>query len=595
MNDLFSKQNLEKKEAEFLNSQLLSLLSNEIREPLESLSLFLQLIDKTTAVPDQQIYLENIRLTAEFLENLIDGILVTDQNNQPGNDEMTFNFHNSVEDAIIPLIVSAKRHNIVIDLAIHPKIPPTVWGNPQRLKQILSFLVLSAIKCLERGKISIEATLENTDRTVFKIYFTVKTTGMTALTGFDNPFSLNDSTGKTNNSSLNYGLELSKTLIETMNGKLSATRDHEDNYEFSFYVLLLRDDTQNSKNDSPLSERLLPRYNKNLRLKAEELLAIEKIRTDQIKTYDNGTPEKRQRILIVDDSPENTQYLAQALIENYEIVVANSGKDALALLQQVPIPDMILLDLSMPDMNGYEVCKQIQLEETTMTIPIIFLTTLGNPENEADGLQSGAVDFISKPFDLPSVEKKIKNHLALKHYKEIISLAADTDALTQIPNRRRFEEMLAIEIRKARRNHTPLSLISMDIDYFKAYNDSYGHPEGDACLREIADLLKKSIKRAGDLVARWEGEEFVCLLPDTNLKGAAHVAESIRKAVLNLRIPHHTSPGEKVITLSLGVATGISGKVDTGEDSLTTLRERARDALIQSKETGRNQVFVSRK
>lgn len=595
MNDLFSKQNLEKKEAKFLNNQLLSLLSNEIREPLESLSLFLQLIDKTTAVPDQQIYLENIRLTAEFLENLIDGILVTDQNNQPGNDEMTFNFHNSVEDAIIPLIVSAKRHNIVIDLAIHPKIPPTVWGNPQRLKQILSFLVLSAIKCLKRGKISIEATLENTDRTVFKIYFTVKTTGMTALTGFDNPFSLNDSTGKTNNSSLNYGMELSKTLIETMNGKLSATRDHEDNYEFSFYVLLLRDDTQNSKNDSPLSERLLPRYNKNLRLKAEELLAIEKFRTDQIKTYDNGTPEKRQRILIVDDSPENTQYLAQALIENYEIVVANSGKDALALLQQVPIPDMILLDLSMPDMNGYEVCKQIQLEETTMTIPIIFLTTLGNPENEADGLQSGAVDFISKPFDLPSVEKKIKNHLALKHYQEIISLAADTDALTQIPNRRRFEEMLAIEIRKARRNHTPLSLISMDIDYFKAYNDTYGHPEGDACLREIADLLKKSIKRAGDLVARWEGEEFVCLLPDTNLKGAAHVAESIRKAVLNLRIPHHTSPGEKVITLSLGVATGISGKVDTGEDSLTTLRERARDALIQSKETGRNQVFVSRK
>lgn len=595
MNDLFSKQNLEKKEAKFLNNQLLSLLSNEIREPLESLSLFLQLIDKTTAVPDQQIYLENIRLTAEFLENLIDGILVTDQNNQPGNDEMTFNFHNSVEDAIIPLIVSAKRHNIVIDLAIHPKIPPTVWGNPQRLKQILSFLVLSAIKCLERGKISIEATLENTDRTVFKIYFTVKTTGMTALTGFDNPFSLNDSTGKTNNSSLNYGLELSKTLIETMNGKLSATRDHEDNYQFSFYVLLLRDDTQNSKNDSPLSEQLLPRYNKNLRLKAEELLAIEKIRTDQIKTYDNGTPEKRQRILIVDDSPENTQYLAQALIENYEIVVANSGKDALALLQQVPIPDMILLDLSMPDMNGYEVCKQIQLEETTMTIPIIFLTTLGNPENEADGLQSGAVDFISKPFDLFSVEKKIKNHLALKHYQEIISLAADTDALTQIPNRRRFEEMLAIEIRKARRNHTPLSLISMDIDYFKAYNDTYGHPEGDACLREIADLLKKSIKRAGDLVARWEGEEFVCLLPDTNLKGAAHVAESIRKAVLNLRIPHHTSPGEKVITLSLGVATGISGKVDTGEDSLTTLRERARDALIQSKETGRNQVFVSRK
>ena len=189
----------------------------------------------------------------------------------------------------------------------------------------------------------------------------------------------------------------------------------------------------------------------------------------------------------------------------------------------------------------------------------------------------------------------IKNHLALKHYQEILNLTTDIDALTHIPNRRRFEEMLAIEIRKARRNHTPLSLISIDIDYFKAYNDAYGHGEGDACLQEIADLLKKSLKRAGDLVARWEGEEFVCLLPDTNLKGAAHVAESIRKAVLNLRIPHQTSPVEKVITLSLGVATGISSQVDSGEDSLATLLDRAHDAMIKSKETGRNRVFVSRK
>ncbi|WP_373484029.1 diguanylate cyclase domain-containing protein [Acetobacterium sp.] len=578
--------------AEFSKNQLISVLSNEIQEPLESLSLFLQLIGKTPSISNQNICLENIRLSSEFLENLINGILVIDINNQTGHDVTSFDFHNTVEDAIIPLIVSAKRHNITIDLAIHPKIPSSVVGDSQRLKQIISFLVLNAIKCLERGKITIEATPENTGKTVFKIYFNVKTSGIARLkSGSDNPFSINAA----NESNLNFGLELVKTLVKKMNGKLSATRDSESGYEFSFHVLLLRDDAQDTNNDRGASGRVLPMYNKNIRLKAEELLAIEQIKNDQAKSHNKAITEKRQRILVVDDAPENTQLLAQALVENYEIIVANNGKDALNIVQQDPVPDMILLDLSMPDMSGYEVCKQIQLEESTMAIPIIFLTTLSDTENETYSLQSGAVDFISKPFDLPSVEEKIKNHLALKHYREILSITADIDALTQIPNRRRFDEMLAIEIRKARRNNTPLSVIKIDIDYFKSYNEIYGHLEGDDCLREIAVALKKTLKRAGDLVARWEGEEFSCLLPDTNLKGATHVAENIRKAVLNLRIPHQSSPEAKFVTLSLGVATGIRTHENSGEDSFATLLDHAQAALIKAKEAGRNQVFVYRK
>lgn len=582
--------------AKFSKNQLISILANEIHEPLESLALFSRLIGKTQSSSDQNICLENIQLSTEFLDNLINGILATDKNNQTVHDVISFNFHNTVEDAIIPLIVSAKRHNINLDLAIHPKIPPTVLGDPQRLKQIISFLILNAIKCLERGKISIEATPENTDKAVFKIYFTVKTSGIAPFKGSaDDPFSINDSSGRANESTLNFGLELVKTLVETMNGKLSATQDSEQGYEFSFHVLLLRDDAQNSKIDNRLSERVLPMYNKNIRLKAEELLAIEQIRYDQAKSYDTTITERRPRLLVVDDSPANTQLLAQALIENYEILVANSGKDALDIAQQVPVPDLILLDLNMPDMSGYEVCKQIQLEVSTMAIPIIFLTTLSDTENEAYGLQSGAVDFISKPFDLTRVEEKIKNQLALKHYREILSITADTDALTQIPNRRRFDEMLAIEIRKARRNNTPLSVIKIDIDSFKPYNDTYGHLEGDDCLREVANVLNKTLKRAGDLLARWEGEEFTCLLPDTNLKGAAHVAENMRKAVLNLRIPHQSSPVEKFVTLSLGVASGIRSDENSGAESFDTLLDHAHTALTKAKETGRNRVFVYRK
>ncbi|MEO1816902.1 MAG: response regulator [Acetobacterium sp.] len=391
----------------FLNNQLISILSNEIYEPLESLLLFLQLMTKTQSGSDQNICLENIRLSADFLENLINGMLAADKNNLTGHDVVSFNFHNTVEDAIIPLIVSAKRHNITIDLSIHPKIPPTVVGDPQRLKQIISFLILNAIKCLERGKISIEVTPENTNKAVFKIYFAVKTSGIAPLKdSTDDLFSINDSNRRANESNLNYGLELVKTLVETMNGKLSATHDHERGYEFSFHVLLLRDDTQNRKNNSSSPQRVLPMYNKNIRLKSEELLAIEQIRNDQTKAHNTAITERRPRILVVDDSPANTQLLAQALVENYEILVANNGNDALGLAQQVPVPDLILLDLNMPDMSGYEVCKQIQLEESTMAIPIIFLTTLSDTENEAYGLQSGAVDFISKPFDLTNVEKK---------------------------------------------------------------------------------------------------------------------------------------------------------------------------------------------
>ncbi|MDD3307733.1 MAG: diguanylate cyclase [Acetobacterium sp.] len=556
----------------------------------------MQLIGNARSTADQEICLENIRLSGALLENLINGMLVTDQYNQSGDDIISFDFHTTVEDAIIPLIASAKRHNVIIDLVIHRRIPPIVRGNAQRFKQIISYLILNAVRCLERGKISIEATAENTDKAVFKVYFNVNLSGITPLKDFPaDPFSSNDSSDRTNQSGSNFGLTLVKTLIETMNGKLSPTHNSDDGYVLSFYVLLLRDNAQNSKKDDPMSKRVLPMYNKNIRLKAEELLAIEQIRTDQAKAYNKALPETRPRVLVVDDAPENTQLLAQALAESYQIFIANSGKDALSIIQQIPPPDIILLDLSMPEMSGYEVCKQIHLEKRTMDIPVIFLTTLSNTENEAYGLRSGAVDFISKPFDLASVKEKVKNHLALKHYREILSVTADTDSLTQIPNRRRFEEMLAIEIRKARRNNTPLSVIKIDIDYFKAYNDSYGYLEGDTCLQEVADALKKTLKRAGDLVARWDGEEFICLLPDTNLKGAAHVAENIRKAVLNLRIPHQLSPLEKVITLSLGVVTGSKSDQNSGEDSFEVLLEHAQKALIKAKETGRNQVYVYRK
>lgn len=588
-----------KKDAEsavFIKNQLISILSNEIQEPLKSLSLFLAIMSKTQSPSNQKICLENIKLSTDFLDNLINGMIVADKTKLTEHEVISFDLYATIEDAIIPLIVTAKHHNISIDLSIHPKTPPTVAGDPQRLKQILSYLILNAIKCLERGKISIEVTPEEASKAVFKTYFNVKSSGIPHLKNraFD-PISVSDSNGDwAHENNPNFSLELVKSLVATMNGKLSVSRNSEGNNEFSFHMLLLKDDVQNSKEDNNVPMRVLPMYNKNIRLKAEELLAIEKISSEQTKLAEKNITAVRPRILVVDDSPVNTELLARALIENYEVFIANSGKEALSLVQQIPAPDMILLDLNMPDMSGYEVAKQIQLEERTRNIPVIFLTTLSDTENEAYGLRSDAVDFISKPFDLPGAVEKIKYQLALKHYREILSVTGDTDALTQIPNRRRFDEMLAIEIRKAKRNNTPLSVIKIDIDYFKQYNETYGHLAGDDCLREIAFTLKKVLKRAGDLAARWGGQEFACLLPDTNIKGATHVAENISRAVLNLRIPHQASPAAKIVTLSLGVATGIRSAEKSGVDSFEELIDQAQAALIEAKESGRNRVFVYR-
>ncbi|WP_303871266.1 diguanylate cyclase domain-containing protein [Acetobacterium wieringae] len=579
--------------ANFSKNQLMSILSNELKEPLESQFLFFQLMSKTNSWSDQKTCLENIHLSASLLRNLIDGLLATD--NKQGHDVIAFDFHTTVEDAIIPLISSAKRHNITIELSIHSKTPAAVVGDPQRLKQIISYLILNAIKCLEQGKISLEVTPENTDKSVFKIYFVIKTSGISPLQNdFADPFLFTEASNITIANNLSFGLELVKTLVETMNGKFSAAWDNENNYEFSFHVLLLRDDSQALKNGRSASQHILPMYNKNLRLKDDELTALEQIVNDQTLLSSSGVLQQRPKLLVVDDSTENTQLLAEALVEKYDVTVANSGKAALTMATQKPLPDLILLDLSMPEMNGFEVSKQIQLEESTMSIPIIFLTTLSDKENKAYGAQTGAVDFISKPFDLSSVEQKIKYQLALKHYREILSNTADIDALTQISNRRRFQETLAIEIRKARRNKTPLSLIRIDIDCFKLYNQTYGHAEGDACLQEVAGTIEKTLKRAGDLAARWEGEEFICLLPDTNLKGAAHVAEIIRKTVVNMKIPHQTSPIAKFITLSLGVATGVHLDKSASDSSLTTLLARSETALTRAKKAGRNQIFIFR-
>ena len=296
----------------------------------------------------------------------------------------------------------------------------------------------------------------------------------------------------------------------------------------------------------------------------------------------------RQKILVVDDSPLNTKIMETALCEDYDVLISHNGKEALSICNSNDLPDLVLLDIIMPEIDGYEICRRLNRGVKTKDIPVICLTSLTASRDIEFGLTLGAIDYITKPFSVPIIKAKIKNHLAVKYYQDTLKINTDVDPLTQIANRRRFDDTMTLEIKKAKRTGTILSVLLLDIDHFKFYNDTYGHLEGDSCLKKVAAALSTSLKRPKDLAARWGGEEFACLLPNTNAKGAQNVAEVLREAIQNLSIPHKSSPVNEVVTVSVGVVA--SNPMD--DNSFDNLLKRADEALYQAKESGRNRIAL---
>lgn len=297
--------------------------------------------------------------------------------------------------------------------------------------------------------------------------------------------------------------------------------------------------------------------------------------------------QEKPTILIVEDSPENITVLGALLRLDYTVRVATNGEKALKIVESDNPPDLILLDVMMPGMDGYEVCRRLKANSHTQNIPVIFITAKCSEEDEVKGFEMGAVDYVTKPFNPVTIRVRVRTHVELKRCRDFLINTSYYDGLTAIANRRRFDEYYAaIWSLSTRGSLPPLSLILIDIDNFKLFNDNYGHQEGDACLIRIAQRISTSIKRKTDLFARYGGEEFICVLPGTNIESAVMIAEEIRANILSLQIPHANSSTGSYLTVSQGVATVFP----TMELSPKVLIMAADESLYTAKRNGRNKI-----
>ncbi len=294
---------------------------------------------------------------------------------------------------------------------------------------------------------------------------------------------------------------------------------------------------------------------------------------------------RKPRLLIVDDQPVNIQALYQVFAADYQVFMATSGQQALALCRDKH-PDLLLLDVQMPGMDGYEVCRRVKADAELQDLPVVFVTAHSEPQAETQGLEAGAVDFISKPFNPAVVRARVKTHLTLKLQGDLLRQMVFIDGLTGVYNRRFFDERLALEFQRARRSGDTLALMVVDVDFFKRFNDHYGHLAGDEALRTVASTLRAQLKRPGDMVSRYGGEEFACVLPETDLAGALSLAADMEAAVRAAGIAHADSAVGPHLTISLGVAS----LVPDGSRGAADLIGAADQQLYQAKSEGRGRV-----
>ncbi len=296
---------------------------------------------------------------------------------------------------------------------------------------------------------------------------------------------------------------------------------------------------------------------------------------------------ERAVILIVDDEISNIEIMNAILEDNYDISFATSGEQALEVARSI-LPDLILLDVMMPGIDGYEVCTRLKSDHLLADVPVIFTTGLDDQDAEVRGLSVGAIDYVTKPINPVVLSARVSNHIELKRFRDQLAQMAVTDALTGLSNRRQLEETLKAETSRLAPTGDWFSFIMLDIDFFKLFNDTYGHPEGDRCITMVASALARAVHKMAGVTARYGGEEFACILPGADPKSALETAKDIQSHIQALNIPHSRSKVSATVTVSMGIASAKTQPDMSGNLWL----QHADHQLYISKKNGRDQISI---
>ena len=297
----------------------------------------------------------------------------------------------------------------------------------------------------------------------------------------------------------------------------------------------------------------------------------------------------RARLLLVDDDYSQLIFYMTSLSRDYDCEFAKGAKEAMKLSRNYPLPDLIILDVEMPNVDGFELCRSLKNDDITKEIPVIFVSATSDIGAKTKGFQVGCVDYVTKPVLIPELQARIDTHVKLRRQTQQLEALSYTDALTGVANRRRYNETLLREWQRCCRYSQALTLIIIDVDDFKAFNDFYGHTMGDQCLVKIAHQMSGLVKRPGDLFSRIGGEEFALLLTDCDRFGASLKAEELLKSIANLNIEHQAAPRNDRLTISAGVAICTPSP---GDEPLY-LFQAADEALFRSKHHGKNKWTLS--
>ncbi len=300
-------------------------------------------------------------------------------------------------------------------------------------------------------------------------------------------------------------------------------------------------------------------------------------------TYEHIDAPPGETVLITSDALRLSKHLRKTLRDTFDVYTLRSNQYIIDVTHKVK-PSVILLDILLPNTKGYTYIERLKSTPDISDIPVIFLTSKSDESTEEQCLSCGAVDYIAEPFNPRVVNARVKTHMDLYNYKKKIERLMITDTLTYIYNRRGFDEILAREWGRALRENLPISLLMIDVDSFKAYNDLYGHPQGDDVLQQIADAIRSVLDRVSDIPARYGGEEFAVILPNTGAVGAKHVAQKLIREVRSLNIVHRRSSAADHVTVSIGIAT-VFPQINGNANELTKLAD---EALYIAKKSGKN-------